>query len=250
MGDWPLHEGVHRIVREANGAIGVGDEVRGALLAQLCLDKRGLWMQVASGVRGIHVNGRSVHRVAALRAGDSLYLDGVELQVHGRTGNDLPLPDGAAGVQDDIRLLLRGVGGRYHGRSLPLDRPRLVGRAREADIRPDDATVLERHARLERHGDRVLLRDLSSADGSLVNGHRVRDAVLLPGDQVVFGECRFVVEAPFAPSATVSTPDSDPQPTQIETAPPGPSVGRWPWLLLAAVLLAAAISALLLFGAG
>lgn len=249
-GEWPLRGGVHRIVREANGAIGVGDEARGALLAQLCLDRRGLWLQVANGVRGIHVNGRSVHRVAALRAGDSLYLDGVELQVRGRRSDQLPLPESVADAQGDIRLLLRGVGGRYHGRSLPLDRPRWVGRGREADIRPDDAAVLDRHARLERHGDHVLLRDLASAEGSLVNGHRVRDAVLQPGDQVVFGECRFVVEAPFAPSPE-STPAVDavqmpPAPAALRVA----SAKRWPWLLLAAVLLAVAISALLLFGAG
>ena len=248
---WPLPDGVHRIVREANGTIGIGDEARGALLAQLCLDRRGLWLQVANGVRGIHVNGRGVRRVAMLRAGDSLYLDGVELQVQGRPGDAMPPPEDAADTQGDTRLLLRGVGGPYHGRSIPLDRPRLVGRGRDADIRTDEAAVSERHARLERHGDRVLLRDLDSAEGSLVNGHRVRNAVLLPGDQVVFGsQCRFVVEAPFAPA---------PEPESVATEatePPAParvsqgSAKRWPWLLLAALLLAAAISALLLFGAG
>ncbi len=249
-GDWPLDDGVHRIVREANGTIGVGDEARGALLAQLCLDRRGLWLQVANGARGVHVNGRSVHRVAALRAGDSLYLDGIELQVRGRRGDDLPLPESVADAQGDIRLLLRGIGGRYHGRSLPLDRPRLVGSGRGADIRPDDASVLERHARLERDGDRVLLRDLASAEGSLVNGHRVRDAVLLPGDQVVFGECRFVVEAPFAPAPEPASAKDATQVAPTSKEGPRASPSRWPWLLLAAVLLALAISALLLFGAG
>ena len=248
-GDWPLRGGVHRIVREANGAIGFGDEARGALLAQLCLDRRGLWLQVANGVRGIHVNGRSVRRVAALRAGDALHLDGVEVLVQGRPGDAAPLPEDAAETTGDTRMLLRGVGGPYHGRSVPLDRPRLVGYGREADIRADHEAVSERHARLERHGERVLLRDLGSEAGSLVNGHRVRDAVLLPGDQVVFGQCRFVVEAPF-----VSLPEPPPA-APVRAAPepvalPEPSTSRWPWLLLAAMLLAVALGALLLFGAG
>ena len=247
-GDWPLVDGVHRIVREANGTVGLGDAARGALLAQLCLDRRGLWLQVANGVRGIHVNGRSVRRVAALRAGDSLYLDGVELQVRGRRGDALRLPDRPADTQGDTRLLLRGVGGRYHGRSIPLDRPRLVGRGREADIRLDEAGMSERHARLERHGDRVLLRDLDSAEGSLVNGHRARNAVLQPGDQVVFGQARFVIEAPFAP-----VPDPVPVAPPVAAVPVAvaqSSVRRWPWLLLAAAALAAGLAALLLFGAG
>ena len=246
-GDWTLGEGVHRIVREANGTVGVGDAARGALLAQLCLDRRGLWLQVANGVRGIHVNGRSVRRVAALRAGDSLYLDGVELQVQGRRGDALRLPDNPADTQGDTRLLLRGVGGPYHGRSFPLDRPRLLGSGREADIRIDEPGISARHARLERHGERVLLRDLDSADGSQVNGHRARNAVLQPGDQVVFGQSRFVVEAPFAPA-----PDPVPVagPAAVATQLPQDSARRWPWLLLAAAVLAAGLAALLLFGAG
>ena len=250
-GDWPLHDGVHRIVREANGTVGVGDDARGALLAQLCVDKRGLWLQVANGVRGIHVNGRSVRRVAMLRPGDALYLDGVELLVQGQAGNAVPLLEIGVDTTADTRMLLRGVGGPYHGRSIPLDRPRLVGRGREADIQVDEASVSERHARLERHGDRVLLRDLDSAEGSLVNGRRVRSAALSPGDQIVFGtQHRFVVEAPFAPSPPPETAAAAASPTPAPVRAPKASAKRWPWLLLAALLLAAALSALLLFGAG
>lgn len=250
--DWPLPEGVHRIVREASGTLGLGDEARGALLAQVCLDKRGLWLQVANGVRGIHVNGRSVRRVAMLRAGDALYLDGVELLVQGPSGGDESLPVDGIDATGDTRVLLRGVGGPYHGRSISLDRPRMVGRGREADIRADEAAVSERHARLERHGDRVLLRDLDSADGSLVNGRRVRNAVLLPGDQVVFGgQYRFVVEAPFPRSrGEAELEASDAVAVPVSLPVPQASAKRWPWLLLAAALLAAALSALLLFGAG
>jgi hypothetical protein len=74
--DRALVTGVHRVVREASGLIGVGDNAQGALLAQFCVDRRGLWLQVASGGRGIHVNGRPVQRMALLRAGDTVYLDG------------------------------------------------------------------------------------------------------------------------------------------------------------------------------
>jgi hypothetical protein len=91
-----------------------------------------------------------------------------------------------ADTPGDLRLVLRGVGGHYHGRSITLERPRLVGRAAEADIRIDNQAFPERHARLEHHDGRVLLRDLDSGESSAVNGKPVRDALLLPGDQVVF----------------------------------------------------------------
>lgn len=252
--DRPLSTGVHRIVREAAGTIGVGDVLQGALLAQLCVDRRGLWLQVANGMRGIHVNGRPVKRMAVLRPGDSVYVEGVELLLQ---SSHLPAGDlrGADAAQGDPRVLLRGVGGKYHGRAIPLGQPCIVGRGRDATLRVDEPGFAERHARLELRGDRVLLRDLGSADGTRVNGVPVRDALLVAGDQVAFGaQHRFVVEVPWLPSASLAEAadpaGETPPPETVLGSEPGGSVRRWPWLLLAALLMAGALSALLLFGAG
>jgi pSer/pThr/pTyr-binding forkhead associated (FHA) protein len=146
--------------------------------------------------------------------------------------------------------VLRGLGGPYHGRSFTLERPRLVGRSPDADIRLDDPEVAERHARLELHGDFVQLRDLGSAEGSLVNGRAVRDALLRPGDQVVFdAHHRFVVEAPgHITSPTLEAMHEDEAVERVDGPTLTSSTRRLPWLLLAALLIAAALSALLLFG--
>ncbi len=253
--DRPLTTGVHRIVREAAGTIGVGDALQGALLAQICVDRRGLWLQVANGMRGVHVNGRPVKRMAVLRPGDAVYVEGVELLLQSGFHSAADVRDADAG-QGDARVVLRGLGGKYHGRSVSLEHPCVVGRARDAQIRVDDPTFAERHARLELRGDRVLLRDLGSADGSRVNGVAVRDALLIAGDQVVFdAQHRFVLEVPWAPSAQMADAlpvDEDRNAQDVDAAPRAATraVGRWPWLLLAALLMAAALSALLLFGAG
>ena len=151
-------------------------------------------------------------------------------------------------------MVLRGLGGLHHGRSFTLDRPRIVGRGREADILVDDPSFAERHARLECHGERVLLRDLGSPEGSVVNGVPVRNCWLQAGDQVVFdAQQRFVLEVPLAQGATESAVDAEPA---ADKAPPEArrpdttaTARRWPWLLLSALLLAAAISGLLWFGA-
>lgn len=252
--DRPLSMGVHRIVREASGHVGVGDHLQGALLVRICVDRRGLWLQVPTGMRGVHVNGRPVQRMALLRAGDTIYVDGVELLVQ---ASHLP-PEPASEpmpAAPDPRIILRGVGGKYHGRSIPLLRPVLVGRAREAAIRVDDPVFAERHAHLEVQGDRVLLRDLGSADGSLVNGVATREALLVAGDQLVFDpQHRFVVEVPWTRAdAPLGETEREPIGPAEAEAPPlrrAGTVRRWPWLLLAALLLAAALSALLLFGSG
>ena len=247
--DHPLSPGVHRVVRQANGALGIGDAVAGVLVAQFCQDQRGLWLQVPGGARGIHVNGRPVQRMALLRGGDAVYVDSVELLVRAPL-RPRPSPLDPGEHATDPRVVLRGVGGQHHGRSFTLGPPRLVGTSREADIRIDDPAFPARHALLERHGGVVLLRGLG-AEQTLVNGVPVRDAVLGPGDQVVFdGQHRFVVEFPSLPSA-------EPQPVPAETAgaeaAPAPgrssSVARLPWLLLAALLLGLVLSALLWFGA-
>lgn len=253
--DRPLHVGVHRVVREASGTLGVGDGAQGALLAQLCVDQRGMWLQVANGMRGVHINGRPVKRMSLVRAGDSVYVDGVELLVRASYEGIDAVPPADPAAADDPRVVLRGVGGEHHGRSFSLFRACVVGRARDATLRIDDPAFAERHAQLELRGDRVLLRDLGSADGSLVNGLAVRDALLKAGDQVVFdGRHRFVVEVPWLPHATVELLSSEEPVEAAPTAPVGrplsQSARRWPWLLLAALLLAGALSGLLLFGAG
>jgi hypothetical protein len=246
--DHPLSPGIHRVVRQANGILAIGDAPGGVLVTQFCLDQRGLWLQVPAGARAVHVNGRPVRRMALLRAGDAVYVDGVELLVRAPLRAAGPVDPGEH--SGDPRVVLRGVGGQHHGRSYTLGPTRLVGASREADIRIDDPAFPARHALLERHGDVVLLRNLGQ-EPSVVNGVPVRDAVLGAGDQVVFdGQHRFVVEFPAVPSAAAS-PGSEPAgPAPVAPAPPSSgAVRRLPWLLLAALLLGLALSALLWFGA-
>jgi hypothetical protein len=191
--------------------------------------------------------------------GDTVFFDGNEIVLAASRPPPAPPPAEPfpeTGV-DDPRMVLRGVGGRYHGRSFTLDRARVVGSAADADVRIDDPAFAERHAQIGLQGGVVVLRDLGSVDGSVVNGETLRDAVLQPGDQIVFdAHHRFVIEAPArAPRRDESMPvfDDDEADEHVAQAREARqalshSARRLPWLLLAALLLAAALSALLLFG--
>lgn len=253
--DRVLPTGVHRVVREASGRLSFGDAAQGALLAQFCVDRRGLWLQVAQGMRGIHVNGRPVQRMALLRAGDSVYLDGVEILVRASHRSSDALPPIGREETGDPRIVLRGVGGKHHGRSFPMGQPCEVGRATDAGIRVDEDGFGEHHARFERHGDLILLQTLGAGSRTLVNGVPVRDALLAAGDQVVFeGRHRFVVEVPWVSHvadeeqrAAAAIAEDVPAPRPAAT---GSRARRWPWLLLAALLLSGLLSALLLLGPG
>ena len=255
----PLGVGVHRIgpldgQRDRLGLVAETDAPK----VHFCVDRRGVWLTVVEGTRGVHVNGREVRRMAMLRVGDAIYVDGVEMRLVAATPPvvpDVALNEAAFDAVGDPRVVLRGVGGQYHGRSFTLEQPRLVGRSSDADIRIDDPAFADRHARLELIGDDIVLRDLGSVDGSVVNGEPVRDALLHTGDQIVFdAHHRFVVEAPMRQKTARDHAEEDSirdvAIAQAQEDASQPSAWRLPWLLLAALLIAGLLAALLLFGSG
>ena len=252
--DLAIGPGLHGIGRGADGGLAPLDDAQRALV-QLCVDRRGVWMKLPGGARTVHVNGRPVRRMAMLRIGDAIYIDGVEMVLVGaRAAPGAPPPPASDGHDaGDPRVLLRGVGGQYHGRSFTLERPRVIGRGPDVDIRIDDPAFAERHARIEVQGGNVVLRALPGAEPSIDNGEPVRDTLLRTGDQIVFdAHQRFVVEAPGRPS-TVHDAMAPALPDDIDFdhAPvrrTRDAARRLPWLLVAALLLAAALSAILLFG--
>ncbi|WP_240126134.1 FHA domain-containing protein [Thermomonas alba] len=244
--DLPLETGVHALARQGDGLVPVASDE--PWLLQLCHDRRGLWMTVAPGVRGVHVNGRPVQQLAMLRPGDCIHVEGRELLLIGARRDAAPLPRVAAAPADPcataLRLALRGIGGDHHGRSLSLERPRRVGSAAGVDLHLEGHGIAPEQAVLEPVEDQVLLH--RTASEVMVNGTPVRQALLQAGDQIVFGgRHRFVLEGP--PPTNRSTPS--PPPSASPTPAPPHWTQRVPWLLVAALLLAAALWALLVFGA-
>lgn len=69
----------------------------------------------------------------------------------------------------------------------------VVGRGTEADLRVDDPGVSRRHARIVQRDDELLIEDLGSTNGVVVDGERVDRAVLRDGAEVRLGSTTFVV---------------------------------------------------------
>jgi len=219
------------------------------VLLRVQVDPRGIWLHITQNLAiCVHVNGRQVYRIALLRSGDVLHIDTTELRLVTEPPpfSQQPRIQGANEAMADPRWVLRGLGGHHHGRCFPLDRPRWVGRSATADIQIDDPTLSERHVCLQRVQDQVFLRSPDASDGCLVNGQRIRDAVLTAGDQLVFGaRHRFVIEAP---QANKYWPPADSIATGLPASPPPRPAWHLLWLLAAAALLAASLTGLLLFG--
>lgn len=78
----------------------------------------------------------------------------------------------------------RGAKGRF---PLPRGQTVTVGRALDADLRLPDGLTSRRHAEITVVDGYVVIEDLESANGTFVNGSRVRRAQLRTGDRVLIG---------------------------------------------------------------
>jgi hypothetical protein len=125
---------------------------------------------------------RRVDRALQASCGDEL---------HGLTADlPAPRPSRLARLRDLVRR-----GARRPARLPPLESltaGRLVlGRSSACQLVFADDTVSRRHAELRLVEGRWILRDLGSSNGTWVNGRRVMEAEVAPGDEVYLGHCRF-----------------------------------------------------------
>lgn len=68
-----------------------------------------------------------------------------------------------------------------------------IGRDAAASVHLDNTGVSREHARIERRGGAWLLRDLGSANGTALDGARVREAELRDGSEIAIGKFRLLV---------------------------------------------------------
>lgn len=87
----------------------------------------------------------------------------------------------------------------------------LIGRHPECDIRLDAPGISRRHCCVAQADDRLVVRDLGSRHGLRVNGRRVDEARLKPGDEVAIAHLIYRVEVPDeAPRAAAPAPPPKP----------------------------------------
>ena len=82
----------------------------------------------------------------------------------------------------------------------------VIGRHPDADIRVQEPTMSARHAEILATAAGISIRDLSSLNGTLLNGVRVTESVLRPGDEVEIGLARIRVGMPDTLSDRLSDP--------------------------------------------
>ncbi|HEY4528742.1 MAG TPA: FHA domain-containing protein [Luteimonas sp.] len=127
------------------------------------------------------------------------------------------------------RFVLRGVSGAGFGRTFPLVGPTVLGRSPECGIRLDHPGISREHLRLTPTAEGLLVEDLGSTNGWVLNEVRQDRAWARHGDELGVDALRFRVVAPGAAPAPVDAGKAS-RTASLHRVP------RWWWAAGAAVL--------------
>jgi hypothetical protein len=144
----------------------------------------GMWLFTDTSRNGSFLGLRRVDRLVisdavTLCLGDET--DGATIQlIPERPSAPAPAPAGPDSSQTGAVTLQRMAGDRLR-----------IGRQPDNDMVLDDPLISRRHAELRRTPQGWQLVDLSSSNGTLVNGRQVSSVTLAPGDVIGLGHSDF-----------------------------------------------------------
>lgn len=205
----------------------------------IAVDARGLLLAVLPGCQRVYVNARAVRERALLHYGDTVTLGANKFLVTTDAAPPTVDADGAAGMAAG-RVTLRVVSGTASGQAL------VVAPELRLGIGTRHFGDLVYACRVFQDSAGLIFESESAAPR--VNGWRCNRVRLSPGDQIVLGEHRLVVEAPglqyAAHLASLPPPPAakEPEPKPDDS----PHTEIW-WLIAAAALLAVLIALFLYF---
>ena len=105
-------------------------------------------------------------------------------------------------------LLSAGMTGRTH--ELKVDKT-TIGRVEDNTFQIAEPSVSSHHCEILLRGSEVVVRDLNSTNGTFINGEKVTETVIKPGQVLRLGQIEMRLEtdsatSSVAPSSTTSTP--------------------------------------------
>ncbi len=239
-----LSQGVVRIGSAAdNELVLAGDGVQ-PVHARVTLDQDGAMLRLAKADLNVLLNHRRVESLAFLHDGDQIDLAGFAIAVQvvsegpGAHRGDGSADERATRVRRvPPKFVLRGVTGSQFGKLIPIYGRLVIGRGSDCDLALEEPGLSRRHAIVETLPEGLFLRDLGSANGSFLNGTRVRDAALKHGDQIVLDSVRFLVQA-------IDQIDQPGQPAASD--PPSRRSQLFGWVLMAGAMFCVGVGAALL----
>src|SRR3954471_16718634 len=117
-----------------------------------------------------------------------------------------------------VMVMFRGDGQR---RSFSITRDMtVIGRREDCDLRIPLGAVSRKNCRIVRDGDMLKIEALGSSNGTFLNGRRVQEGLLSPGDSIQVGPVVFVLQVDGEPA------DDELNPVTIPAAAPAAGDSR------------------------
>ena len=162
------------------------------------IERHGERVQLHPCADPVRLNGRPVRDAIVLKAGDTLEFADVRCRAVHATA-EIAAVDRNTRMRAAVpRYVLRGVSGPTFGRSFGVGGEMVLGRQTDCDVCIPTGEVSRRHARIKPGPDGVLVEDLDSANGTYINGKRVRSGMLQPGEELALDTVRFMLLVPGA----------------------------------------------------
>src|SRR5215469_2502880 len=110
------------------------------------------------------------------------------------------------------------------GRSYDLATERTtVGRVEDNAIQIAEPSVSSRHCEILLKGEDVVIKDLGSTNGTFINGEKISESVLKPGQTLRLGNVELKLDTPGAPASAPSAAPSAPAPGAPAAPAPAPA---------------------------
>jgi ABC transport system ATP-binding/permease protein len=197
---------------------------------------------------GTRVNGVRIHGETKVRPGDTIQIGDYRVRfreeladtvaVGARETEILPVGAGKTLIPPQYQALLRASVGGLEGEHAITQAPVIIGSGEGSDWRIADASIAERHARVDFENGHFILTDLDSSTGVQVNGEPYKRIALSSGDDIRLGQVPVQLMVDVSSSAASWEADLVDEATHEELVRPSSRVGL---LVLTAVLLLVAV---------
>jgi pSer/pThr/pTyr-binding forkhead associated (FHA) protein len=115
-------------------------------------------------------------------------------------------------------VLTQSLAGRSHELAAELT---TVGRVEDNAFQIAEPSVSSRHCEILLRGSDIVIKDLNSTNGTFINGEKITEAVLKPGQILKLGNVELKLDVPGAPAAPAPAP-STAAPPPAASAPSSP----------------------------
>ena len=219
-----LVESVTNIGSGAKNQIVINESGIEEVHARISKQGDALYLSDAGTLAGTFVNGNKISQNFQLRAGDSIRIGKVELDiVDPKSGAAKPVA--ATAPRADWSIM--AISGELKGKSIPIRGSLVFGRSTTCDIVINDAHMSRRHAEISLKDGVLRLVDLKSSNGTCVNGKNIGEQILKPGDRIGFDQVTFLVAGPSSATVELPTEDADDitvfRAAEIPRRPPQPA---------------------------